>query len=213
MNPQFEKNAGIALIVFTILMTFTMVLHPAGGSFEYLLKVKMRIITTHAIALCSLPFALVGFWGLTRKLGTEYLLSVSALATMIFGLIAVMMAATVNGLVLPIFIQRYEGASPEVIESLKPLLRYNFSINNAFDYIYTAAFCLAILFWSIAIIRTRKLPVSLAYAGLVLSVIAAVIFEAGFAGHLGGFRLFVTSIVIWILLVGLLLARTRANIP
>jgi len=147
---QFEKNAGIALVLFTLLMVFTMVLHPAGGSFEYLLKITRIIMISHVLALISIPFAAVGFWGLTKKLGTANFFSFSAFAIVLFGLVAVMIAAASNGLVLPIFIQKYKDAPVELIESIKPILKYNFSVNNAFDYIFTGAFCLAILFWSIA---------------------------------------------------------------
>ena len=58
-----EKNAGISLIVFTVLIFFTMVLHPAGGSFEHLLKITSLIVVTHAVAIASIPFAVIGFWG------------------------------------------------------------------------------------------------------------------------------------------------------
>ncbi len=82
-------------------------------------------------------------------------------------------------------------------------------MNNAFDYIFTGAFCLAILFWSIAILFTKKLPVWIAYLGIVLSIVAALIFVSGFAlVDLQGFRLFVSSIVLWIILVGITLIRT-----
>ena len=208
MKTQVEKNAGIALIVFTLLMVFTMILHPVGGSFEYLLKVTSRIITTHVIALVSLPFAYVGFWGLTKKIGTENFFSVSGFAMILFGLVAVMMAATANGLVLPIFIHKYEGSSQEVIESLKPLMRYNFSVNNAFDYIYTGAFSLSMLFFSIAILYTKRLPGWLAYLGILLATAAVLILIITLnSGSLQGFRLFVTSVVLWISLVGVVLLR------
>ena len=68
MQQTQEKNAGRCLILFTILMLFTMVLHPAGGYFDYLLKTKRLIILTHVIALLSLPFGYSGFWGLTKKI-------------------------------------------------------------------------------------------------------------------------------------------------
>jgi protein-S-isoprenylcysteine O-methyltransferase Ste14 len=63
MNNSFEKKAGIALVVFTILLVFTMVLHPAGGSVEHLISITGIIVTTHAIAILSLPFGWMGFWG------------------------------------------------------------------------------------------------------------------------------------------------------
>ena len=209
MKEQFEKNAGIALILFTILMVFTMLLHPAGGSFEYLLKISGIIVISHTIAIVSIPFAAIGFWGLTRKLGTDNFFSISAFAIVLFGLVAVMIAAVTNGLVLPVFIQKYRDASPELITAIKPILKYNSAVNTAFDYIYTGAFCLSMLFWSIAIWYTRKLSLWLAYFGTGLSVLAAILFASGFPLHdLQGFRIFVSSIVLWIVMAGIALVRT-----
>ena len=208
MQQTQEKNAGRCLILFTILMLFTMVLHPAGGDFEYLLKTKRLIILTHVIALLSLPFAYSGFWGLTKKIGTANFFSISSFSFIVFGLIAVMIAATANGLVLPIFIQRYSDASADTISSLKPLLRYNFSVNNAFDYIYTGAFCISMLFNSIAILQTKKLHRWLAYLGIVFSVAAALIVVFASPHNLHVFRMFVLSIVVWIFLAGIALMKS-----
>lgn len=208
MKPQFEKNAGIALIVFTLLMIFTMILHPVGGDFEHLLKVKKMIITAHSIALVSIPFAAVGFWGLSRKLGTDNFFSISAFAFMLFALIAVMIAATANGLILPTFIEKYRDASPDIIESLKPVLKYNTSVNQANDYLYTGGFSLAMLFWSIAILQTKTFAAWTAYFGMILSVLAVVLFASGFAmTSLHGFRVFVSGIVLWVVLMGVLLTK------
>jgi hypothetical protein len=212
MNNSFEKKAGIALLIFTILLVFTMVLHPAGGSVEHLIKITGLIITTHAIAILSLPFGLVGFWGLTRKLGTDHFGSMLGFAMITFGLMAVMIAAATNGLIMPLYLQHYKEATPEKIDSIKHILRYSFAINHAFDYIYTVAFCLAMICWSATILTTKKLSSWIGWSGIILAIAAAVIFISGMAvNHLMGFRLFVSGIVIWILLVGVALVREEAS--
>jgi high-affinity Fe2+/Pb2+ permease len=66
------------------------------------------------------------------------------------------------------------------------------------------------LSWSIMILTTKKLPAWLGWLGIVLSIAAAVIFLAGVdVNSLQGFRLFVTSIVMWIALAGLKLWTTK----
>lgn len=208
IQTNFEKKAGLSLIVFTILMTFTMVLHPAGGSMEYLLKIINVIIITHAIAILSLPFALAGCWGLTKTIGTDNFLSILAFCFISLGLVAVMIAAAANGLVMPLFIQTYKDAPAETIALIKPVLRYSFSVNHAFDYIYTGAFSLAILCWSITIIHTKKLPAWTGWFGIITSIGAVAIFVAGMGmPGIQAFRLFVSCIVLWILLVGIVLSR------
>jgi hypothetical protein len=211
MISPIERNAGLALIIFTILMLFTMVMHPAGGGFEYLLKIEKMMVVTHSIALISIPFASVGFWGLSKRLGFDNFFSILGFAFAAFALIAVLMAAAANGLALPIFIDHYYDATSEKIETLKPILRYNFAFNSAFDYIYTSAFCIAILSWSIAILRTKKLSAWLAYFGIVIAIAAVILFFSGIAmNSLHGFRIFVTTFILWIVCAGASLRAKRS---
>jgi hypothetical protein len=211
MQTKFERLAGIALIIFTVLMTFTMVLHPAGGNVEYLLKIVNIIVITHAIAILSLPFALAGFWGLTKKIGTDNFVAILGFSFMCFGLIAVMIAAAANGLVMPFFIQTYNDASADTMALMKPVLRYSFSVNHAFDYIYTVAFCVAILCWSITIIHTKRLKTWIGWFGIGTAIAAVVIFITGMGmPGLQAFRLFVSCLVLWILIAGIALSRKVA---
>jgi hypothetical protein len=208
MNNTSEKKAGISLLVFTILLVFTMVLHPAGGSVEHLIRITGMIVVTHSIAILSLPFAFIGFWGLTQKIGTDRFGSILAFAMISLGLVAALLAAATNGLVLPIFLQSYKDASPETIDAIRPILRYSFAINHAFDYVYTGTFCLAILGWSIEIVRGRKLPVLIGWLGIVLFIAIVVLLVSGMAvNHLMGFRIFVASILVWIAIVGAVLYK------
>jgi hypothetical protein len=210
MNNSFEKKAGISLIVFTILLVFTMVLHPAGGSVEHLINITGVIVVTHAIAILSLPFGWIGFWGLTGKIGTDHFGSMLAFAMVSLGLVAVMLAAATNGLVLPLFLQHYKDATPETIAAIKPIMKYSLAVNHAFDYIYTVAFGLAILCWSITILLTRKLAVWIGWLGIASSVITVAIFISGMAlNSLQGFRIFAAGMVVWILLVGIVLCKQK----
>src|SRR5215213_1652968 len=120
MNSISDKKAGIALLIFIILLVFTMLLHPAGGSIERLIKITRLIVITHAIAIAALPFGGIGFWGLTRKLGADRLAATLGFAFISLGLVAVMMAAGFNGIVTPIFLQDYKDAAPESINAIRP---------------------------------------------------------------------------------------------
>lgn len=210
MNNSSQKNAGLALVAFTVLMILTMGLHPAGGNVEHLIRITKLIIITHAIAIFSLPFGWMGFWGLTKKLGADRFGPMLGFAMISLGLIAVMIAAGSNGLIMPIFLQHYKDARPDTIESIRPVLRYSFAINTAFDYVYTGAFCTAILCWSVTILKTKLLAAWLGWLGIVIAIGAVIIFLVGVQAHsLQGFRIFVTSIVIWILLVGVALYKEK----
>jgi hypothetical protein len=80
----------------------------------------LMIVITHSVAILSLPFGWIGFWGLTLKLGTDKFGSVLAFAMISLGLIAVLLAGATNGLVFPIFMQHYKDASPETMTAIDP---------------------------------------------------------------------------------------------
>jgi hypothetical protein len=205
---QFEKNAGRSLLISSVLLVLTMLLHPAGGSIEHLLKIIPLIIVTHSIAILSLPFCMIGFWGFTKKLGTENFLSLPAFAIAVFGLIAAMGAAMVNGLALPLFLERYKDAPADVLENIKPILKYGASLNHGFDYIFIGALCLSILLWSIAVLQTKKVTPFLGYFGIALTLLAVILLATGFVFvNLYGFRLFAFGIAGWLLWVSVVLMR------
>ncbi|MBS1663421.1 MAG: hypothetical protein JST68_20430 [Bacteroidetes bacterium] len=210
MNTNLQKQAGIALIAFTILLVLTMVLHPVGGNVERLIRLSGMIIAVHSLAIFSLPFGGLGFWGLTRQLGKDQFLPLLAFIMACFGLVAAMLAASANGLIMPFFLQRYRDADPAMLDSIQPVLRYSFMINLAFDYVYTIAFSLAIGCWSVTILRTKLLASWLGWLGLAQVAAAIVTLAMGVAvNHLMGFRLFVTTVVIWLVFVGLDLYKRK----
>lgn len=208
MESKEHKGSGLALIIGSILMIATMVLHPVGGDFNHLLKIATIGMIAHAIAIVSVPFVAYGFWGLTGKLSSEPFLSKVGFSIMFFGLVAVMIAAAVNGLILMDFVKSYEGASEETLASIKPIFVFIRSFNHAFDFIFIGAVCLSMLFWSIAILKTKAIASWMAYFGILLSLTGIALFISGFElVHLSGFRMFVFGNVAWILAVGFYLRK------
>jgi len=212
MNASFEKKAGISLIVFTALITLTMVFHPSGGSFSHILKAARIAIISHTIALISLPFASIGLWGLTKKIGRSNFFALCAFLMASFALIAVFMAGTLNGLALPIFVENYQDATDEVLVSLKPIMTFRQSINAAFDYVYIGGFCLSILFWSISILATRKLPLWIGYFGILIAVCGVAVNCLGVSpASVHGAMLFALCIVVWVITIAVNLINTTSE--
>ncbi|HEY0039822.1 MAG TPA: hypothetical protein VGB71_04115 [Flavisolibacter sp.] len=208
MKISMEKSAGISLLIGAVLMLATIAFHPSGGNLEHLLRIARVNIITHSMALLALPFLGVGFWGLTRRMGIHHFLPLVSYAMMLTGLLAGMIAATINGLALPIYIEHYKEASEEVVASLQPILRNNIALNQAFDFVFLGAVSVSILFWSMSILTLKKLPLWIGYFGLVLSVTAIVMIASGYAFvNLHGFRLFIFFNVAWIVLVAVGLLR------
>ena len=210
MDSNEQKGAGLSLIIGSLLMIATMVLHPVGGDFNKLLKIVTIGIVSHSLAILSVPFVAYGFFGLAMKLKSRPFLSYAAFSIMFFGLVAVMIAAAINGLILTDFVKSYEGASEETIAALKPIFVFMFSFNHAFDYIFMSAICLSMTMWSIAIIKTQALASWIGYFGILVSTVGIILFVSGFELlHLAGFRVFVFSNVAWIITVGYYLFRGK----
>lgn len=212
MTRHFYRSTGISLISGSLLMIFTMILHPAGGSIERIIAISGTIITAHTIAIFSLPFILFGFYGLSKKLSDAYHLSTLALGFILFGLIAAMLAAMINGLAIPFFAGRYAD-QPELHESVvKPIISFGFSMNKPLDYVFITAFCMAITVYSLQCIRTKKLPVWIGYYGLLIMVLTIIGGLSGFAfTSLFGFRVFVFSLAGWILISGYYLIKNASS--
>ncbi len=203
MELKEQKGAGLSLIIGSLLMIVTMVLHPVGGDFDHLLKIITVGRVSHAIAIVSVPFVAYGFWGLAYRLKEESFLSNVGFSIMFFGLIAVMIAAATNGLILMDFVKSYEEASEETIGSLRPFFVFIRSLNHAFDFIFIGAVCLSMMFWSVAILKTKALASWVGYFGVALSAIGLILFASGYElVHLTGFRIFIFGNVAWILAVG-----------
>ncbi len=208
MQQKFLKNAGIALIIGAVLLTVTMGLHPVGGSFSHLLKIIPLIIGTHALAIVSILILFFGFYGLTKKLSSTYSLSLAAFISIAVALLAGIIAAALNGLALPLFILQYQNATEAVIETIRPVLNYNKSLNHAFDFILIGGIIIAIFLYSLAILKDQTFPKWFAYFGFLISALFIILLCIGFAlVDLGGFRIFIFSIVIWKFLAGYLLYK------
>ncbi len=207
----YTRHANALLISITM-TTLTMVLHPTGGSVEYVQKIAAVILVSHSIAILAMPLMLLGCWGLYKKLEDRSQLSLLAFITMALGIFAILCAAAINGLALPLYANRYIGATPEVIESIRPIFKYGLSLNHAFDFIFIGFCCLSILLWSITILRTKAMPAWLGWAGIVLVLAVVSITATGFTlVDLTVFRIFIGGLVLWMILASLLLRQSSEN--
>ena len=206
MKSTYTKPYGIALIAGCLFMVVTMVLHPVGGSFEHLVSIITIGRVSHIIAIISLPLVAYGFWGLARLL--DHPLANLSYFFMIFGLVAVMFAGAVNGLILMDFVERYRDASDETITSLKPFFRLIQSFNHAFDFIFIGAVCISTGLWSLVMLIMKSLPKLLGWMGIAITIAALVSLLAGVVFvDLQGFRVFIFGWVIWVTATGLVLIR------
>jgi len=209
MKNSIEKHAGISMVIGALLATITMALHPVGGNIQHLIKISPVIMTSHIIALFSVPFILFGFWGLTKRLGFDKTLSVLAFITAAIGLFAVMIAGAINGLAIPFFVKNLAGINADKQEVAQLVLTYGFSLNQAFDYIFIGALCEALLLWSVTIFSTKLFPQWVAILGVLLGLGFLMALVFGFTlVDLHGFRIFIFGIVLRIAATGILMSKS-----
>lgn len=203
MEREFKKASGISLLIGSLLLVATMVLHPSGGSIEHILNIKKVIIISHSLAILSLPFIGFGFWGLSLSLTTKSRVSMLAFMVAALGLVAAMIAAAVNGITLPLFVSEVANQDYDV-NTIKLITTYGRSLNISMDYIIILSFGLAIMIWSALMVKGVNFPKWMGYYGLVLMVagLVALLNQFNFVG-LFGFRVFIFGIVTWIIAVGI----------
>ncbi len=208
-NPAY----GISLITGSLLLTITMLLHPVGGSFEHLIRITPVIIWTHSIAIASIPLLIYGYWGFMRCLQTDSPVSTLAFITICIGMFSGICAAAVNGLALPLFINNFNDATPEIIQSLKPILTFSNSLNHAFDFIFIGALCISTFLWSIEIFKTGNLSRWIAYSGMALClVLIASLFQGLAIVHLSGFRLLIFGFVCWTIAIAISIFKKNIKV-
>lgn len=204
---------GAALIVGSLGAIITMIFHPTGHDLlgqtdEIARRNEMITVAAHSLALFSLPLLFFGFFGFSRRLGFDQPLVTSAIISYGFALIGGMCAATINGIVAPSLTRRILTADENTRELLRLILMNNTLLNQAFTKVYIAASSLAIIFWSVNIIRAGKFARIIAVFGCLIGLTSLL---GLFAGHLSlnvhGFGLLIIGQTVWTILLSVLLLR------
>jgi hypothetical protein len=211
-----NRLGGIALIIGAVSGMITMSLHPVAGAhpitpaqFE---KIATLMIGVHVLAIAGVPFSFLGALGLTRRLDSPGRLALAGLVVYSLGLVAVMIAPAMSGLVGTEVI-RHMIARGAGSEQWQTLMEYNFLINQAFAKIFVVASCSAVALWSLTIVTSRALPVVIGIYGLLLGpVIVIALISGGLSLDVHGFGLVIFSQAIWFIVVGMLLSRSKETL-
>lgn len=208
-----ETLGGIALIAGSIGGIVTMAMHPTGhemlepGAFDALAR---RNVIAHALAIASTPVLFLGALALSSRLAAPGRCALAALVTYGFAGAAVLIAATASGLVAPICMRELLDAAAAERATWHVLLEYNGAVNQAFAKVFTVGSSVAIVLWSVAIARTRGLPVVLGVYGLVLgSVTIAALVSGHLRLNLHGMGLVILGQGIWFVTAGVNLCKRR----
>jgi hypothetical protein len=207
-----DKKGGIALIAASLGGILTMALHPTVRDLfapDKLAPMAILLVGVHALSVVSMPVLFLGGLALSRRLASPDRLALVALVVYGFALAAVLVAAVVDGFVVPSLAREIMTTAPPETEGWRIALYYNGFLNQAFARVFLVASSTSIALWSVSILRSRTLAPSVAIYGLLVgpAVIVAVVSGSRLDPHGAGLLILCQSL--WFIVVGSLLWRFR----
>jgi len=206
-----DKKGGIALIAASLAGILTMSLHPTVRDLsapDKLAPMALLLVAGHARAVASMPVLFLGALALSRRLASPDRLALAALVVYGFALAAVLVAAVVDGFVVPSLARAIMTAPPPATEEWR-IAHYNGLLNQSFARVFLVASSTSIVLWSVSILRSRTLAPSVAIYGLLVgpAVIAAVVSGLRLDPHGAGSLILAQSL--WFIVEGTLLWRFK----
>jgi hypothetical protein len=207
-----DKKGGIALIAGSLAGILTMGLHPTARDLfapDRLAPMALLLIGVHALAVASLPVMFLGALALSRRLASPGRLALAALVVYGFALTAVMVAAVVDGFVVPSLAREIMTAAPPATEGWQIALYYNGFLNQSFARVFLVASSTSIVLWSASILRSRMLARGVAIYGLLVGPAVVIAVVSGLRLDPHGAGLLILGQSLWFIVVGTLLWRFK----
>lgn len=173
---------GAALVASVVGLIVTVLFHPTGAqirettdAFEHELLVNILV---HALALSSLWLSLVGLIGLSRQLGLARADVAAALSAFALAVMSGTIAGSINGFVVTELARSMATADEAARSGLQILSTYSRHVNGVFAKLHVATSSLAILLWSVAMLRTQFTKV-LPFVGFAAALVGVAVFFNG----------------------------------
>lgn len=206
------KFSGGALIAGSIGALVTMAIHPVGGhlgdSPRALLDAAAATRLAHGLALVSMPLMLFGQADFARRLGLHRASALAGLTFQAFGVMAVLSAGLMSGLVMGDLLETAARPGAVAGETLRGQMHYTYTLNQAYAAVYTAATAAALAAWSLGLWAVGKLK-GLGVLGVVVAVGQGLFMVIGGDDALSvhGFMAVIAGQAIWSIGIGLALWR------
>lgn len=206
---KHSKIYGIAIILGTLGSVVTMALHPTGHDIlenpeEISRRYEMLAIAVHALAICSVPILFWGLFGFSQQIGLEKPSVIFAQILYGFGSLSVTAAAVINGLATPALMRQIYNADEPTKKLLNLIVWNNWLLNQAFTKVYVVAAAVAIILWSIHLLKKRRLMQITAIIGFAIGGFGLI---GTFSGHLKmdvhGFGIFIFVQTVWLILAAI----------
>ena len=210
------RAGGTALMAGSAMLLATMAFHPTGHA---VLRdpggTTARLSTgVHALALAAVPLLLLGGLALTRRLRERRALAELAFCCHALGLGAGVLAALASGFLSTALLARAAGETGAAREATLLLVRYSGLVNQGSARVLVGMGSAAILLWSVAAVRSARLPRGAAWLGVVVGSMALTLLLAGrLPLDVHGYGAVVLGQSAWMVLAGRALRRGDAPVP
>ena len=167
-----QETAGAAALVLGSLAGIgLMMVHPSHGGGAPIVGHFTLNDLVHATALVANPVLTFGFWTLTRALGARPL-PVLAFSFFLFGAVAVLIAATISGMVTPAAMAAaHSGVDSDVFAKVAHLSVWlNRGFANAHVALFSIAYALYALAWPVRSLSGQAIRALGLFAGLGILV-------------------------------------------
>ncbi len=210
-----NRKAGIALIAGSIGGIVTMAIHPtAGGPLTAAQVDRLGIVSgiAHGLAIVSVVVLFLGACGLARGIAATDRVSFAGIVVFGFACVAIFMAASVSGFIIPAIMKHMARDAGANMRTWQIVIDSIFQINQAFAEIYSVAASLAVILWSVSVLRNGGLARGIAVYGCIVS--ALIIAGVGI-GHLRlnvhGMAVVWLGQAIWFVIAGAQLCSQQSN--
>jgi len=179
---KIEQAGAAALILGTVVTIGLMALHPSGihgadaGEIAAILHLNVLV---HGTAIAAAPLLTFGMFALTRNISFANAPAALAFFFYVFGALAVMLAATMSGIVATRLFEALNEAAGASQDAIRELLRLEWYLNQAFATLHVTLFSAAIALWAFAWPAKGALAAAIQVTGLLVGVGILVWFASG----------------------------------
>lgn len=204
-----DRQAGLALLVGSLGGVVTMAIHPTVGTDQAGLgHLAMLSGVAHSLALGSVLLLFLGACGLAWRLRGPDRLAIVALVTFGFAAVAVMVAGTISGFVLPGSMRLMTRDAPEAAAMWRIAMAVMFQLNQACSGVYSVGTAGAIVLWSVCCLQRGRWSRGVAVYGCVTAPLIALLIAVGHLRlNVHGMTVVMVSEVIWFIGMGVNLWR------
>ena len=210
-----DQKSGIALIAGSVGGILTMAIHPVAGASltaEQVTHLAIASAVAHSLGMVSFLLVFLGACGLTWRIAGPDRMAFVAVVIYGFACVAIFIAATVSGFILPSIMERMVRDLSAAVQ-WRIVIAGIFQFNQAFARIYSVAASLAIVLWSASALRNGGFGRGIALYGCVVGPLITL--GVGI-GHLRldvhGMALVAIAQAIWFIVMGATISRNARGL-